>query len=194
MADNKQHAVGAIRMGFPILEMINGFVEPTLNFIKIHQSWGPIIVLVLAFCESLAFLSLLIPASVILWGVGAAIGAAGLEFWPLWLAAATGAVMGDWVSYWIGYHYHHQIAQMWPLKNNPDLLPRGHRLFEKYGVMAVFIGRFFGPLRAVVPLIAGTATMPFLPFQLANISSALVWAAVMLAPGAIGMNWAALGP
>lgn len=175
-------------MSLNVFEMIDGLVEPTIAFIKTHQSWGPYIVMFLAFCESLAFLSLIIPATVILWGVGAAIGAAGLDFWPLWLAAATGAVLGDWLSYWIGYHYHNQIAQMWPLKNNPELLPRGHRLFEKYGVMAVFIGRFFGPLRAVVPLVAGTATMPLIPFQMANVSSALIWSALMLAPGTLGLN------
>lgn len=175
-------------MSLNVFEMIDGLVEPTIAFIKTHQAWGPYIVMFLAFCESLAFLSLIIPATVILWGVGAAIGAAGLDFWPLWLAAACGAILGDWLSYWIGYHYHHQIAQMWPLKNNPELLPRGHRLFEKYGVMAVFIGRFFGPLRAVVPLIAGTATMPLIPFQMANVSSALIWSALMLAPGTLGLN------
>lgn len=188
MADKKQQNAGATRMSFNVFDIIDGLVEPTIAFIKTHQAWGPYIVMFLAFCESLAFLSLIIPATVILWGVGAAIGVAGLDFWPLWLAAATGAVLGDWLSYWIGYHYHHQIAQMWPLRNNPELLPRGHRLFEKYGVMAVFIGRFFGPLRAVVPLIAGTATMPIIPFQLANVSSALIWSAVMLAPGAVGLN------
>ena len=188
MADTRNKNAGAKPMNFNVFDMIDGFVEPTIAFIKTHEAWGPYIVLFLAFCESLAFLSLIIPATVILWGVGAAIGVAGLDFWPLWLAAATGAVLGDWLSYWIGYHYHHQIAQMWPLRNNPELLPRGHRLFEKYGVMAVFIGRFFGPLRAVVPLIAGTATMPQIPFQLANVSSALIWSAIMLAPGALGLN------
>lgn len=176
-------------MNIAVFDFIDGLVDPTIAFIKAHESWGPYIVLVLAFCESLAFVSLFIPATIILWGVGAAIGVAGLDFWPLWLAAAVGAALGDWLSYWIGYHYHHQIAGMWPLNRNPQLLPRGHRLFEKYGVMAVFIGRFFGPLRAVVPLIAGTATMPLLPFQLANWSSAFIWAAITLAPGAIGMNW-----
>jgi len=188
MADIRNDNAGATRMSFNVFEMIEGMVEPTIAFIKTHQAWGPYIVMFLAFCESLAFLSLFIPATVILWGVGAAIGAAGLDFWPLWLAAATGAVLGDWLSYWIGYHYHNEIARMWPLNKNPELLPRGHRLFEKYGVMAVFIGRFFGPLRAVVPLIAGTATMPIIPFQLANVSSALIWSAVVLAPGALSLN------
>ncbi|OYY82354.1 MAG: DedA family protein, partial [Rhizobiales bacterium 35-66-30] len=41
-----------------------------------------------------------------------------------------------------------------------------------------------GPARAVVPLIAGILAMPQIPFQVANVLSALVWAFVMLAPGA----------
>jgi membrane protein DedA with SNARE-associated domain len=47
----------------------------------------------------------------------------------------------------------------------------------------IFIGRFFGPLRAAVPLIAGIFEMPYWRFQLANFSSAFVWAAVLLTIG-----------
>ena len=65
------------------------------------------------------------------------------------------------------------------------LLPRAHRLFERWGIFAVFFGRFIGPLRAVVPLVAGTATMPLIPFQMANWLSALAWGAVTLALGSI---------
>ena len=50
------------------------------------------------------------------------------------------------------------------------------------------IGRFFGPLRAFVPLAAGIFEMPYWRFQAANFSSALVWAAVVLAPGTFGMK------
>jgi membrane protein DedA with SNARE-associated domain len=165
------------------------FAVPILDFVKAHEAWAAPIVFVLAFGESLAFVSLLLPATVILWGLGALVGVTGIAFWPLWLAAAAGAALGDWLSYWLGYHYHGPISRMWPLSRHPDLLPRGHAFFEKYGVMAVFIGRFFGPLRAAVPLVAGAATMPQIPFQLANWSSALLWGAVTLAPGAFGVDW-----
>ena len=69
---------------------------------------------------------------------------------------------------------------MWPLSRYPDLIPRGHAFVEKYGFYAVFIGRFFGPLRASVPLAAGILEMPWWPFQIANFSSAFVWAAMLL--------------
>jgi membrane protein DedA with SNARE-associated domain len=54
---------------------------------------------------------------------------------------------------------------------------------KRWGVLAIFIGRFFGPLRASVPLVAGIFQMPFLPFQLANFTSAFVWAGVLLTMG-----------
>lgn len=168
---------------------MQGFVEMILDFVRTHESWAAPIVLVLSFGESLAFISLLLPATVILWGVGALIGASGINFWSIWFAAAIGAALGDWLSYWIGYHYHEQIARMWPLSKNPELMPRAHKLFEKWGAPGVFIGRFFGPLRAVVPLVAGAAQMPSLHFQIANWTSAFVWATTTLAPGAIGMHW-----
>lgn len=165
------------------------FAQVVLDFIRVHQVWAAPIVFALAFAESLAFVALLVPATVILWGVGALIGAAGLEFWPIWFAAAIGAALGDWVSYWLGLHYHEQIARMWPIRNYPDLLPRGRRFFDKWGALGVFAGRFVGPLRAAVPLAAGACEMPRAPFQLANWTSAFAWATTTLAPGLLGMEW-----
>jgi hypothetical protein len=57
------------------------------------------------------------------------------------------------------------------LSRHPRLVARGFDFFQRWGVLAVFIGRFFGPLRAVVPLVAGILGMRILPFQLANVSS-----------------------
>ena len=74
-------------------------------FVRQHEGWGVPIVFALSFGESLAFLSLLLPATVILFGVGALIGESGIAFWPLWLSAALGAALGDWLSFWIGLRY-----------------------------------------------------------------------------------------
>ncbi|MDP2356024.1 MAG: DedA family protein [Beijerinckiaceae bacterium] len=165
------------------------FVHSVLEFVKAHQSWATLIVFVLAFAESLALIALLVPATVILWGIGALIGAANLDFWPIWFAAGLGAAFGDWVSYWLGYHYHEQIARMWPLRNYPTVLPRGHAFFKKWGAVGVFGGRFIGPLRAAVPLAAGACRMPSAPFHVANWTSAFVWAGTTLGPGALGAEW-----
>lgn len=161
----------------------DSFARSVIDFVRVHQIWGPPIVFALAFGESLAFISLFIPAWAVLVAIGAVIPAAGIPFWPILVAAALGAAAGDWLSYWIGYHFKDPIAQVWPLSKHPDLLPRGHAFMEHWGVPGIFIGRFFGPLRASVPLIAGIVEMPYWTFQFANITSAFVWAWVLLVFG-----------
>jgi membrane protein DedA with SNARE-associated domain len=163
--------------------------DTILQFIQEHRAWAPPIVFLLAFGESLAFISLLLPATIILFALGGLLGAAGLAFWPVWAAAAVGAIAGDWLSYWLGYHYQHAIAQVWPLSRHPQLLIRGERIFRRWGVLGVFFGRFFGPLRAAVPLVAGIFRMPNMHFQLANCTSGVVWATGILAPGMFGGHW-----
>lgn len=168
---------------------LDEFNQATLAFIRAHEAWGAPIVLALAFGESLAFISLLLPATVILLGVGWLIGESGIAFWPLWFAAVIGAVLGDWLSFWIGWRLKNNVGNYWPLSRHPDLIPRGHRIFERWGVIGVFFGRFLGPLRASVPLVAGICEMPPRTFQITNVASAIVWATGILAPGAFGFQW-----
>ena len=160
-----------------------------LGLIRQHQAWAPAVVFVLAFGESLALVSLLLPATVVLLGVGGLIGMAEIPFWPVWAAAVAGAVLGDTLSYGLAYHFQDAIGRVWPLSRHPDLLPRGHAFFRRWGVGSVFLGRFFGPLRSIVPLVAGICRMPQIPFQLANVTSALVWATLVLAPGNFTVRW-----
>jgi membrane protein DedA with SNARE-associated domain len=163
--------------------------DAVLTFVRGHEAWAAPIVFTLAFGESLAFISLLLPATAVLLGVGGLIGDARIGIWPIWLAAALGAALGDIVSYWLGHRYNYAIARLWPLSRHPELLTRGEVFFRKWGIVGIFLGRFFGPLRSIVPLIAGICAMPWLPFQIANITSALLWAAGILAPGVVAARW-----
>jgi membrane protein DedA with SNARE-associated domain len=162
---------------------IHEIVQQTVDFVRTNQAWAVPVVFGLAFGESLAFISLLIPAWGALVAIGALIGSSGIKFWPIWVSASLGAAFGDWLSYWIGLKLEHTVAHVWPLSRHPDLIPRGEIFMKKWGIPGIFIGRFFGPLRASVPLIAGIFEMPFWRFQLANFSSAFVWAAVLLTIG-----------
>lgn len=158
-------------------------VQRITDFVREHAAWAPPIVFALAFGESLAFISLLIPAWAALVAFGALIKEGGINFWPVWIAAAIGAALGDWLSYWVGLKLEYAVAHMWPLSRHPDLIPRGEAFVRKWGALGIFIGRFFGPLRASVPLVAGIFAMPFWRFQVANFTSAFVWAAVLLTIG-----------
>jgi membrane protein DedA with SNARE-associated domain len=159
------------------------YVDQVTAFVRGNSVWAPPIVFALAFGESLAFVSLLVPAWGALVAIGALIGPSGVNFWPVWIAAALGASFGDWLSYWIGLKLEYSVAHTWPLSRHLELIPRGEAFMKTWGIPGIFIGRFFGPLRAVVPLIAGIFEMPYWRFQLANFSSAFVWAASLLTLG-----------
>jgi membrane protein DedA with SNARE-associated domain len=159
---------------------MEGWMHGLIEFVRQNQIWAAPIVLLLAFGESLAFISLLLPAWGALVAIGALVGASGISFWPVLIAGALGAALGDWLSYWFGFRYKDQVAQIWPLSKFPDLLPRGEAFVKKWGVPSIYIGRFFGPLRASVPLAAGIFEMPYWRFQVANFTSAFIWAGVLL--------------
>lgn len=178
-----------------MLAELNGMADIIIQFVKEHRSWAGPIVFVLAFGESIAFVSLVLPFWGMLVALGALIGGniGSFEFWTILVCAACGAALGDWVSYWLGYHYHEQLARMWPLSKYPDLLPKGHAFFDKWGPWAIVLARFSGPFRASVPIVAGAVRMPNGLFQLANWSSAFLWAGVLLVFGdAISRTWSIL--
>jgi membrane protein DedA with SNARE-associated domain len=165
---------------------LEAHAQQLVEFVRAHEAWAAPVVFVLAFGESLAFISLLVPAWAALVGIGVLISTGELSFWPVWVAGAVGAALGDWLSYWIGVKLGPPVAHIWPLSRHPDLLPKGEAFVKRWGALAIFIGRFFGPLRASVPLVAGIFHMPFWQFQIANFTSAFVWAAVLLTMGDFG--------
>jgi len=168
------------------------YVRHLIEFVREHEAWAAPVVGARAFGESLAFISLVLPAWGALVGIGALISASGIKVWPIWMAGALGAALGDWLSYWMGQHLEDTVAHLWPLSRHPALLPKDAAFVKRWGVAGIFLGRFFGPLRASVPLAAGIFAMPYWRFQCANVSSACVWAAVLLTLGDTGsklLHW-----
>lgn len=164
-------------------------IDATTAFVREHQALAPAVVFALAFGESLALVSFLVPATVLLLAIGALIEASGLHFFPIWLAAVVGASLGDAISYWLGFYYKDRAKTFWPLSRRPDLVTKAETFFTRFGIWGVAVGRFFGPVRAVVPLIAGILAMRQSHFQVANVASAAVWAFAMLAPGALALRF-----
>ena len=167
-------------------------VQPTLDFIAAHSSWAAAIMFITAFGESFAFVSLLFPGTSMLIAAGTLMAAGSLPYLPIVAGAIAGAVLGDTISFWIGHRFGGGIARVWPFSRNPELLSGGIKFFARHGGKSVFIGRFFGPIRAVIPLAAGVMRMPRDRFWFANVTSAIVWAPMLLlvgdAVGDIGDN------
>lgn len=159
------------------------YFQQLLEWVQLNPEYAGLIIFSMALAESLAIIGVLIPGVVILFGAGTLIGAGIIDFWSSCLWAIAGAIIGDGLSYWLGHHFEY-ITDKWKwARLHPDTMQKGFDFFEKYGDLSVALGRFFGPIRAVVPLVAGLMHMPPKRFYIANILSALVWAPAYLLPG-----------
>ena len=144
-----------------------------------------VFVFVVACGESLAFVGLIVPGALLMVGFGALIALGYLSFGPTVIAAILGAITGDGISYWLGFKYNRNLVSIWPFSRYPNLLTRGETFFQRHGGKSVLLGRFVGPLRPIIPAVAGMLKMPAQQFFLINILSAVFWAPLYLLPGII---------
>lgn len=161
------------------------FLHQLVNWIGANPLWAGLAVFFVAFSESVAMVGLLVPGVVAMFGFGALIATGNLDFWPVFWWAVAGAVTGDGLSFWLGHHYQDRLRVLWPFSRHPKTLERGIDFFRRYGGKSVAIGRFFGPVRAIVPLVAGMFGMSPWRYLFANLLSALLWAPAYLLPGMV---------
>ena len=159
------------------------FFDSVQAWLQVHQMWlGPAIA-VAAFLETLVVVGLLLPGVAILFALATLAGSGLLDLLPVYLWAFTGAVLGDAVSYQLGYHFHHNVRGWWPFRKHPHWLDNGEAFIDRHGVLSIVLGRFIGPVRPVVPVLAGMLNMLPRRFYIANLLSSIPWALVYLTPG-----------
>jgi membrane protein DedA with SNARE-associated domain len=168
---------------------VQDLVTTITNHVKANADAAGPIVFVLCLVKSLAIVTMLVPTLVLLgFGGLAAAGIANLGTMVVW--GFFGAGIGYWISYWAGGYYADRIEAIGWLQRRPELVERGHRFFKRWGALAVFVSRFVGPARIVVPLFAGTLGVRPAAFHLASWTSAALWVPAVLAPLTVG-TWLA---
>src|SRR2546429_831299 len=93
-------------------------------------------------------------------------------------AAASGAILGDNLGYWIGHESGYRLLRRYGhyFRIDERKVKLGQYLFRKYGGKVVFFGRFIAFLRAWAAFLAGTNHMPWAPFLLYNALGGIIWA------------------
>ncbi len=165
---------------------MEAFVDSIVTFIEAHRAWFPVIMVLFAAAETTAFLSILIPSTPILAGVGALAATGALSFTTLWIGATIGALIGSTFSYWLGLRYGVTLLQMRPLKDHPEMVAKTQAAFTKYGPVTIFIGHFTTIFRPVVFLMAGMSGMSFPRFAIWNSLGCAAWAYVIPKLGQYG--------
>src|ERR1700727_2091426 len=96
------------------------------------------------------------------------------------VAAVIGAVIGDSIGYSIGRRFgmglFDKLGQRFPKHFGPGHVMLAERLFDRWGIRAVFFGRFIALLRIFAGPLAGALKMHYQRFLAANVSGAICWA------------------
>lgn len=165
--------------------MIEHLMKITASYIHNHHNVGVFIAAFISFLESLAIVGSIIPGSVTMTIVGSLIGSGVLNAKATLIAIFIGGMIGDYVSFWCGYYYKNDIKNFKITKRYEKFFIWGEEFIKKQGMKSIVIGRFFGPMRSMIPMVAGILSMPRTKFILAAIPSVLLWEICYLTPGII---------
>lgn len=160
-------------------------IKPYIYWLQVHPHWAIAAIYAIALIECLPVIGLIMPGTVMMTMAGVAIGIHIVPAGTAIAAAILGGISGDVFSFFLGAYFHDRLREMWPFRFYPKLLSKGETFFNNHGETGVFIGRFIGPLRPIMPIVAGMLNMPTIRFLIADIFSGILWAPVYLLPGII---------
>lgn len=159
------------------------WIDTLTAWLAAHPHWLGLTVFLLAFGECLAIAGLLIPGTVLLFAVAVLAGNGALPLWETLLLGFVGGMLGDLCSYALGRRLHQNIRGLPVLRDNPQWLASAEQHVERYGVISLLAGRFIGPLRPMLPMVAGMLDMPFGRFTAVSLLAGSGWAVAYLLPG-----------
>ncbi|KVP83663.1 cytochrome O ubiquinol oxidase [Burkholderia ubonensis] len=158
-------------------------IHAWLGAVGAHPALVLVIVFAAACAEAIALIGTVVPAGAVMFAAGTLIGAGALDGWITIGVAVAGAVVGDGISYELGRHYRSEVRKWWARRGLAASYERGEQFVLRHGMKSIVLARFLAPVRAVVPVVVGCASLPRRSFYPTNVASALVWAPVHVAPG-----------
>lgn len=156
-----------------------------------YGPWIYAVLFAIIFAETGLVVTPILPGDSLLFAAGAlaALPEGGLDIRILVVLLIIAAILGDGVNYAIGRRvgpriFHAQTSDTWLQKMmNRDHLDKAHAFFERYGGMAIIMGRFVPIVRTFVPFVAGAGNMTYSYFAMCNVAGAIIWVLVCTGGG-----------
>ncbi|WP_297574275.1 DedA family protein [uncultured Deefgea sp.] len=149
------------------------------------------VLFMIVLAESTALIGLIIPGTILMVTMGTLIGSGKMDFWLACSVGFVAALMGDLISYALGYRYRRRLQQLKLIRQHRRLLIQARLVLRHHGPVGIFVGRFLGPTRPVLPMVAGMLSMPAKRFMPACILACILWSPLYFLPGILA--GAALG-
>ncbi|MBD9427433.1 bifunctional DedA family/phosphatase PAP2 family protein [Pseudomonas sp. PDM15] len=153
------------------------------HWLEANPEWLGLTIFLAACLECLAVAGILIPGTVLLFTLSVLAGSGALGLSETLLLAYAGGLLGDAISYGLGRRFHQGIRGLPVLRDHPEWLNGAEHYFQRYGVASLLVGRYIGPLRPMLPLVAGMLDMPVVRFFLVSMLAAAGWAIAYILPG-----------
>lgn len=166
--------------------MFHQYVDAALNYAQSGSvaltDYLYIVVFLAALLESTPVIGTFTPGTLFFLFFGYSASVNGINLPVIILIASVGAVVGDVLGYILG-----KYGSGWMIRNKKLLkevhIEQGRGFFSKHGGKSILLGRFVGPIRPIVPLIAGSIHMGFQKFLFWNILGAFLWSALYMTLG-----------
>jgi membrane-associated protein len=138
----------------------------------------------IVFAETGLLAGFFLPGDSLLFSVGVASGAAGINIYLVGGMLMVAAILGDNLGYFLGHHAGPRIFSR-PKSRffHPDQIRRTKEFYEKYGTRAVVYARFIPVIRSCTPFIAGVAEMPYAKFLGVSLFGGILWIATITTLG-----------
>jgi len=153
------------------------------TWLESYPEWLGLALFLVACSECLAIVGLLMPGTVLLFAIAVMAGSGALGLGETLLLGFFGGLLGDVLSYGLGFRFKNRIGQLPLLRHHPEWLAATERYFQRFGAISLLIGRYIGPLRPLLPMVAGMLRMPFWRFLLISLLAAAGWSIAYLLPG-----------
>ncbi|RON46862.1 phosphoesterase [Pseudomonas frederiksbergensis] len=159
------------------------WLDSITGWLTVNPQWLAAAVFIVACVECLAIAGLIVPGTVLLFAVAVLAGSGALSLGETLLLGFLGGLLGDVVSYFLGRHFHQNIRRLPGLRHHPEWIAGAESYFQRYGIASLLVGRFIGPLRPMLPMVAGMFDMPFPRFAAVSLLAAAGWSIAYLLPG-----------
>ena len=159
------------------------WLDSVTGWLTLNPEWLAAAVFIVACVECLAIAGLIVPGTVMLFAIAALAGSGALSLSETLLLGFLGGLLGDAISYFLGRHFHQNIRRLPGLRHHPEWMNAAESYFHKYGIASLLVGRFIGPLRPMLPMVAGMCDMPLPRFVAVSILAGAGWSVAYLLPG-----------
>lgn len=162
--------------------VLSGLLPDAASILHAFGPWVLVGIALLVFIES-GVLFPFLPGDSLLVTAAILAGPLGIQPWQVILVAVPAAILGDQVGYVLGRYFGRRLFKDDARVLRTDRLEETERFFARYGAPSLVLGRFIPIVRTFVPLVAGTARMPYPRFLLWNATGALLWVIGMTSIG-----------